>query len=67
MTAKHNIELSMIENVDPYKNALAKRMNRTIKEKFGKDRNMKSKEQVKKLVEESIFLYNQKRPHWLFK
>jgi transposase InsO family protein len=27
------------------------------------DRRMKSKEQVKQLVEESIFLYNQKRPH----
>lgn len=63
MTAKNNIELSMTENGDPYENALAERMNRTIKEEFGMDRKMKSKEQVKKLVEESIFLYNQKRPH----
>lgn len=63
MTVKNNIELSMTENGDPYENALAERMNRTIKEEFGMDRKMKSKEQVKKLVEESIFLYNQKRPH----
>lgn len=63
MTAKNNIELSMTENGDPYENALAERMNRTIKEEFGMDRKMKSKEQVKKLVEESIFLYNNKRPH----
>lgn len=63
MTAKNNIELSMTENGDPYENALAERMNRTIKEEFGMDRKMKNKEQVKKLVEESIFLYNQKRPH----
>jgi putative transposase len=63
ITAKNNIELSMTENGDPYENALAERMNRTIKEEFGMDRKMKSKEQVKKLVEESIFLYNQKRPH----
>lgn len=60
---KNNIKLSMTENGDPYENALAERMNRTIKEEFGMDRRMKSKEQVKKLVEESIFLYNQKRPH----
>ena len=63
MTEKNNIELSMTENGDPYENALAERMNRTIKEEFGMDRKMKSKEQVKKLVEESIFLYNSKRPH----
>jgi transposase InsO family protein len=60
---KNNIRLSMTENGDPYENALAERMNRTIKEEFGMDRKMKSKEQVKKLVEESIFLYNNKRPH----
>ena len=63
MTAKNNIALSMTENGDPYENALAERMNRTIKEEFGMDRKMKNKEQVKKLVEESIFLYNHKRPH----
>lgn len=63
MTTKNNIRLSMTENGDPYENALAERMNRTIKEEFGIDRKMKSKEQVKRLVEESIFLYNQKRPH----
>jgi transposase InsO family protein len=61
--AKNNIKLSMTENGDPYENALAERMNRTIKEEFGMDRRMKSKEQVKKLVEESIILYNDKRPH----
>jgi transposase InsO family protein len=60
---KNNIRLSMTENGDPYENALAERMNRTIKEEFGMDRKMKSKELVKKLVEESIFLYNNKRPH----
>ena len=61
---KHKkIKISMTENGDPYENALAERMNRTIKEEFGMDRKMKSKEQVKQLVEESIFLYNHKRPH----
>lgn len=65
--AKNNIKLSMTENGDPYENALAERMNRTIKEEFGMDRTMKNNEQVKKLVEESIFLYNNKRPHLALK
>ena len=58
------MRLSMTENGDPYENALAERMNRTIKEEFGMDKIMNSKEQVKKLVEESIFLYNSKDPIW---
>lgn len=67
LTANNNIKLSMTQNGDPYENALAERMNRTIKEEFGMDRKMKNKEQVQKLIEESIFLYNTKRPHLALK
>ena len=63
LTHQHHITLSMTENGDPYENALAERMNRTIKEEFGMDKILKSKEQAIHLVEESIFLYNTKRPH----
>jgi putative transposase len=63
LTAKHDIRLSMTENGDPYENALAERMNRTIKEEFAMDRTIKSKALVKQLIEESILLYNRKRPH----
>lgn len=63
MSARHGVLLSMSENGDPYENALAERMNRTIKEEFGMDRTLKSKQQLKALVEESILLYNSKRPH----
>jgi transposase InsO family protein len=63
LTKTNNIRLSMTENGDPYENALAERMNRTIKEEFGMDRVLKSKEQVNQLVPESVALYNQKRPH----
>ncbi len=63
LTQTNNIRLSMTENGDPYENALAERMNRTIKEEFGMDRVLKSKEQVNQLVPESVALYNQKRPH----
>lgn len=63
LASKNCILLSMTENGDPYENALAERMNRTIKEEFGMDRTLKSKEQLKALVAESILLYNTKRPH----
>ena len=67
LTCKNNIRLSMTENGDPYENALAERMNRTIKEEFGMDKILESKQQVKQLVSESIFLYNNKRPHLALK
>jgi putative transposase len=67
LTRENDILLSMTENGDPYENALAERMNRTIKEEFGMDRTLKSKEQAKQLVRESIFLYNHKRPHLALK
>jgi transposase InsO family protein len=63
LSSKNGIQLSMTENSDPYENALAERMNRTIKEEFGLDRKIKSKELVYNLLKESITLYNNKRPH----
>lgn len=66
-TRTNNIRLSMTENGDPYENALAERMNRTIKEEFGMDKILKNKEQVAQLVHESISLYNNKRPHLALK
>ena len=62
-TAENNMRLSMTENSDPYENALAERMNRTIKEEFGLDRKLKSKHQAYELIKECIALYNQYRPH----
>ena len=67
LTAKNNIQLSMTENSDPYENALAERMNRSIKEEFGLNRKLKSKQQVYQLIKESIFLYNTRRPHLALK
>ena len=63
LTSENNIQLSMTENSDPYENALAERMNRTIKEEFGLNRKLKSRQQVYDVLKESIVLYNQKRPH----
>jgi putative transposase len=63
LTHKNQIRLSMTENSDPYENALAERMNRTIKEEFGLNRILPNKNLVKNLVKESVTLYNKRRPH----
>lgn len=60
---ENNITISMTENGDPYENALAERMNRTLKEEFGLGRILATKEQAKLLVSEAVDLYNNYRPH----
>jgi transposase InsO family protein len=58
-----NIKMSMTEQSDPYENALAERMNRTIKEEFCLDHTLKSKQQTYQAVKQAIWLYNNYRPH----
>lgn len=67
VAVNNGIKISMTENGDPYENALAERMNRTIKEEFGLDRIIKTKAQVSQVVEESVELYNHYRPHLALK
>lgn len=63
-TAKSKgILMSMTEVYDPYENALAERMNRTIKEEFFLDGKLKTMLQAKNIVDEAIALYNSYRPH----
>lgn len=58
-----NIEISMTENSSPYENALAERMNRTLKEEFNLYYKFKSKQQAICVVKEAVELYNSYRPH----
>jgi putative transposase len=58
-----NILISMTENSDPYENALAERMNRTIKEEFCLDQILITRSQAILAVKEAIHLYNNYRPH----
>ena len=59
----YNIKISMTEHSDPYENALAERMNRTIKEEFCLDHILPGKTQTFEAVKEAIDLYNSYRPH----
>jgi transposase InsO family protein len=67
LSLKNNVNISMTENGDPYENALAERMNRTLKEEFGLGNNLPSKKVAVKLVEEAVEIYNNRRPHWALK
>ena len=60
---KAGIKMSMTEQSDPYENALAERMNRTIKEEFCLDGTLKTKNLAYAAVKQAINLYNDYRPH----
>lgn len=59
---KNNIKPSMTDGYDCYQNALAERVNGILKQEFllYECRNI---DELKRLVEESIFIYNEMRPH----
>ena len=67
ISGENNIGISMTENGDPYENALAERMNRTLKEEFGLGRRLPTRQQAFRLAEEAVKLYNGRRPHLALK
>ena len=60
--AKNKITSSMTDGHDCYQNALAERINGILKQEFilYKPQNIT---QLKNMVKESIYIYNNKRPH----
>lgn len=63
LAEEHKVRMSMTENGDPYENALAERMNRTIKEEFCLDSVLPSRKLARLAVAEAVTLYNTYRPH----
>jgi transposase InsO family protein len=59
----NGMKMSMTQNADPYENALAERMNRTLKEEFGLGKTLANLQQAKELVKQAVELYNNHRPH----
>lgn len=60
-----NIKISMTEDSDPRDNAIAERVNRTIKEEFTEDKtlSLKNINQAKNNIPKFINFYNKQRPH----
>lgn len=59
----NNIEISMTNNGDPYENAIAERVNGTIKNEFNLYYSIHSIEETKRIVDKSISVYNNIRRH----
>ena len=60
---QNDIGVSMTEQSDPYENAIAERVNGILKDEFGLDENFNNKTLLKDQVNQSIKLYNERRPH----
>jgi len=60
---KNGIEISMTENGNPKHNAIAERINNTIKNEFFSQLQFTSLQQVKEEVKNAISFYNTQRPH----
>lgn len=58
------IKTSMTEKYDPYQNAVAERINGIIKHEFLDGIRVKDIELMKKIVQQSIQIYNEERPHF---
>ena len=63
LSHQNNCLVSMTENGDPYENALAERMNRTIKEEFGLGEELTNKQLAQQMIHQAVNLYNNIRPH----
>ena len=61
---KNNISCSMTQNSDPYENAVAERINGILKQEFNIDKFDVETKIKRKIVDESIKIYNELRPHF---
>lgn len=60
---ENNVQISMTEKGDPYENAIAERINGILKYEFLIVDGFKNHQEARDVIEESIEIYNQKRPH----
>ncbi len=59
----NDMTMSMTEQYDPYENAVAERINETLKYEYGLKQTIKNTKLAKKMVKEAIEIYNNLRPH----
>jgi putative transposase len=64
MLLDRGIKISMADKGNCYQNAMAERVNGILKNEFNLDNTFKSKKHAIDTVHQSIYIYNQHRPHW---
>jgi len=60
----NGIKMSMTEQYDPYENAIAERINRTLKYEYGLKQTIKNTELAQKITNEAVYIYNNLRTHF---
>jgi putative transposase len=58
------ITMSMTEQYDPYENAVAERINRTLKYEYGLKQTIKNTDLAQKMTEQAVYIYNNLRTHF---
>jgi len=56
--------MSMTEQYDPYENAVAERVNRTLKYEYGLKQTIKNTAIAKKITKQAVYIYNNLRTHF---
>jgi len=59
----NGLTMSMTEKYDPYENAIAERINRTLKYEYGLKLTIKNTNLAQKITKRAINIYNNLRPH----
>ena len=54
----------LTEKYDPYENAVAERINRTLKYEYGLKQTIKNTNLAQKMTEQAVYIYNNLRTHF---
>ena len=60
----NGITMSMTEQYDPYENAIAERINRTLKYEYGLKKTIKNTVIAQKMTKQAVYIYNNLRTHF---
>ncbi|QWG09430.1 IS3 family transposase [Flammeovirga kamogawensis] len=61
---ENKVLCSMTESYDPYQNAVAERINGILKQEFILGIKINDLDLMNKFIRESVYIYNNERPHW---
>lgn len=64
---QNGLTISMTQQYDPYENAVAERINRTLKYEYGLKQTIKNVTLARKITRRAVKIYNTKRPHFSLK
>jgi transposase InsO family protein len=62
---KMGFKLSTTQQYDPYENAVAERINETLKYEYGLNKQVPNLQILKKMVKQAVEIYNTERVHWI--